>query len=148
MQIILIILSGALRRFVGIDTNGKFDNTEKRFIWACFNAVCVGFITENELALIASLVLCFATQAIGHGRGLYNSVIMGIINIGRRTVTYLPVAFFDLDAFLAGQAICCFMIFAYWLGYRISQYIGNSKYLDGGTAIGELLTGMIWGAAI
>ena len=135
-----------------MDTDGKFDNTEKRFIWAVFNAVCIGFITENELAFIASLVLCFATQSIGHGRwlgdGLYNSIIMGLINIGRRTATYLPVAFIDLDAFLVGQAICCLMVLAYWIGYRIAEKIGNSKYLDGGTSYGELLTGMIWGAAI
>ena len=150
MQIILILLSGVLRRFVG--SNSRFDDTEKRFTWAAFNAVCVGFITVNELACIANFVLCFATQAIGHGRWLqdsfYNSVIMGLINIGRRTATYLPVAFIDLNAFLAGQAICCLMVLAYWIGYRISQYLGNIKHIDGGTAYGELLTGMIWGAAI
>ncbi len=152
MQIILIILSGILRRFVGIDTDGKFDNTEKRFYWAFFNAICVGYITNNELAFIASFGLCWGGQAIGHGKWLpdtfYDSFIMGLINIGRRTATYLPVAFFDLDAFLAGQAICCLMVLAYWIGYRIAEKIGNSKYLDGGTSYGELLTGMIWGAAI
>jgi len=135
-----------------MDTNGRFDNTEKRFYWAFFNAFCIGYITENELAFIASLVLCFATQSIGHGRWLqdsfYDSVIMGLINIGRRTATYLPVAFIDLDAFLAGQAICCLMVFAYWIGYRIAEKIGKSEFFDGGTSIGELLTGMIWGAAI